>query len=200
MTNSLLVKIISNIIHESKIFINPETDSSIFIPNDENLSKSRQKIRGHFVLLYFYFLDPRNHETNLAFRDHKRNVVKYVAKQINKLRKTLVLKMLQKNSRLKTKNFLKSRFTFYGLPRDITRRIMSFIPNERNNIITSEKNPFVREIIRMNSHHMKNAWRLYVKEIFDCIPESQGLELVEFIFTYKRETMKDVFIKSLLKD
>ena len=64
---------------------------------------------------------------------------------------------------------------------------MSYVPIERNSIIKTERYPLVRTLIRNSSNYLKNKWRAYVKEIFDCVPESQKFEFVEFIFTYKRE-------------
>ena len=65
---------------------------------------------------------------------------------------------------------------------------------------STERYPLVRTLIRNSSNYLKNKWRVYVKEIFDCVPESQKFEFVEFIFTYKREKMRDVFVKSLMME
>lgn len=197
-SNSFFVRIVNNIIRESKLLIDISQSSVYRIQNVQQFFLHKQKIKSQFVLLYFYFLDPRNQGNNLAFRDHKHNVLKSMAKRINKLRKHFVIKTLEDGKCLITKQFLETYVTLDGLPREVTQKIMSYVPIERNSIIKTERYPLVRTLIRNSSNYLKNKWRAYVKEIFDCVPESQKFEFVEFIFTYKREKMRDVFVKSLM--
>ena len=199
-SNSLFVRIVNNIIRESKLLIDISQSSVYRIQNVQQFFLHKQKIKSQFTLLYFYFLDPRNQGNNLAFRDHKHNVLKSMAKRINKLRKHFVIKTLEDGKCLKTKEFLETYITLYFLPREVTQKIMAYVPIERNSIIKTERYPLVRTLIRNSSSYLKNKWRVYVKEIFDCVPESQKFEFVEFIFTYKREKMRDVFVRSLMME
>ena len=51
-----------------------------------------------------------------------------MAKRINKLRKHFVIKTLEDGKCLITKQFLETYVTLDGLPREVTQKIMSYVP------------------------------------------------------------------------